>query len=160
MTGNPLDLLFIIIVAFFAVVAAFHGFVKEVFSKIAFVGALILAVVFTNTLKIAFVDSVKSDMLAAVISFLIIFVGSFLIIKIIQEIFSKIFSASILKSLDHALGFLFGVVEGVAVVSAIILVFTMQPWFDTSSILAGSIFYNFLMPFISDATKTIGEIAA
>lgn len=160
MTGNPLDLLFIIIIGAFAILATIRGFVRELFSKVAFIGALILALVFTNTLKVMFYDTVKNESLSAIIAFLIIFAGTFLIIKIVQEIFSKIFSTSILKSLDRALGFLFGIVEGLVIVAVIIFVFMIQPWFDTTSIFTGSFFYNLLAPFISDATKSIGGFSA
>lgn len=160
MTGNPLDLMFIVIIVVFALMAAINGFIKEAFSKIAFIGAIIVAVIFTNMLKLAFYGVVKNTILSAIIAFLILFIGTFLIIKIIQEIFAKIFSKKILKSLDHALGFLFGIVEGLAIVAVIMLVFIIQPWFDTSAIFEGSLFYNYLAPIISGATQTVKGLAA
>ena len=69
----------------------------------------------------------------------------------------KIFSGAILKSLDRFLGLVFGLVEGVAVVCIILLILTAQPWFNTDSILKGSLFLKYLEPVISIPKGAIKE---
>lgn len=155
MNGNPLDLVFIIIILCFTILAAVHGFVREVFGKAAFVVAVLAAVVFMNSLVPMFLPSVHNAILASIISFVVIFVAVFLLIKILQEIFAKLFSIPILSSLNHALGFLFGIVEGFAVVCFIMFIFMVQPWFDTVTIFSGSIFYDLLYPVISVTRESI-----
>lgn len=160
MNGNPLDLLFIIIVVVFAILGAARGFVKEIFGKAAFIVSLLAAVFLRNYVAGFFSNSIKNALIANIVAFLIVFVVVFLVIKILQEIFSKIFSGSILKSLDHSLGFLFGIVEGVAIVAFIIMVIIIQPWFDSEAIFAGSLFYGMFGGVLSGTVKSINIISA
>lgn len=160
MNGNPLDLLFIIIVVVFAILGAARGFVKEIFGKAAFVVSLLAAVFLKNYLAEFFTNTIKNALIANIVSFLIIFVVVFLLIKIIQEIFSKIFSGSILKSLDRSLGFLFGIVEGIAIIAFIMMIIIIQPWFDSDAIFAGSLFYGMFGGVLSGTIKSIDIISA
>jgi membrane protein required for colicin V production len=62
-----------------------------------------------------------------------------------------------LGGLDHLLGFLFGLVEGVVIVCLILFLMTIWPYNDLSVILDNSIFATFLLPVIFDNTAEITE---
>ena len=100
-------------------------------------------------------------MVEKVLGFISVFVIVFLIIKIIQVIISKLFSFSILKSLDRTLGFFFGIVEGFALVALIIFVLNIQPFFHANRLLEGSFYSNITNQVIntiqSDLPKTGAE---
>ena len=98
--------------------------------------------------------------MAKIVSFLLIFVIVFLVVKIVQEIVSRIFSGEILQGLDRALGFVFGIVEGFAVISLIIVALKVQPWFDTRPLFDSSIFYRLLDGVIRVSETTLQELPA
>ena len=81
----------------------------------------------------------------------------FLIIKLAQMIVSKIFEWSILKSLDRTLGFIFGIVEGAAVVCLIIFLLSVQPFFDVTNLFDGSFFYGLVNSIFNSTKEEIGN---
>jgi len=140
----PIDIVFLLILLFFTVSAAARGLIKEFFGKAAFVAGIVAAVLCTPLLEPFVGDGIRNALFAKVVSFLLIFIIAFLVVKIVQEIVSRIFSGDILQGLDRALGFVFGIVEGLAVISLVIVALKVQPWFDTRPLFDSSIFYRIL----------------
>lgn len=140
----PLDICFLIIILIFALSALAKGLIKELFSKVSFIVGLVLAIIFTPRLDIYVSDSIKNPALSKTVSFVIIFTAVFLVISIIQQLIAKIFSGEIMRGLDRTLGFLLGVLEGLIVISCVLVVLTAQPWLDVSDIFEGSLFYKYL----------------
>lgn len=158
MTGNLFDLVCIGIIAVCVLMATLHGFVTELFDKLAFIGALVVAVLFTVPFRPAVTAFVKNPIVGTILAFVIIFVAVFLAIKIIQELLVRIFSAHILKSLDHALGFLFGILEGCIIVSCLLYIGAVQPWFDTDALFSGSFFYALFTALFPGVYGRVGGI--
>lgn len=142
MTFVPVDICFLIVILIFAVLAMMKGLVKEIFGKVSVFGGLACAIVFSPRLTPFVAGAVHNTILAAVISFLLIFVVVFLGICIIQQIVEKIFSGEIMRGLDRILGFLLGAFEGTVIVVLIMVVMSVQPWFDLSSIISESLFFS------------------
>ena len=158
MSFVTIDWIFSIIILIFAISGIIKGFIDNVFGKIAFVAGIILAYLFYKDIATSLLKDVKIPFAANVIAFLLIFVVTFLVIKIIQMIVAKVFEWSILKSLDRTLGFVFGIVEGVAVVCLVVFLLSSQPFFNTQSLFEGSFYYNIIQSiFNSDVKKEIGN---
>lgn len=117
MSFTVIDWVFSIIILIFAISGIIKGFIDNVFGKIAFIAGIILAYLFYKDIATGLLKDIKVPYAANIIAFLLIFVVTFLIIKIVQMIVAKVFEWSILKNLDRTLGFIFGIVEGAAVVS-------------------------------------------
>lgn len=158
MSFVTIDWIFSIIILIFAVSGLIKGFIDNVFGKIAFVAGILLAYLFYKDLATSLLKDIKIPVAANIISFLLIFVVTFLVIKIIQMIVAKVFEWSILKSLDRTLGFIFGIVEGIAVVCLIVFLLTAQPFFNTQTLFDGSFYFNLIQSiFNSDVKKEIGN---
>lgn len=140
----PIDIVFLLIIFIFAIMAVVKGFVKEFLGKLAFIGGIALGIIFTPKLESYIMNSVHNQFLAKAIAFLLIFVIVFLIVSIIKQLIGKVFDEGIMKGLDKALGFFWGIVEGLVIVSFIIMLLTMQTWFDLSSLLNDSFFFKML----------------
>ncbi|MCI1208686.1 MAG: CvpA family protein [Treponema sp.] len=149
MTFAAIDVVFFIIIILFSLTAAAKGLVNEFFGKASLIGGLAVAVIFYTKLVPYVLKYVKNSVLAVVISFLLIFVVVYLIVRIIQQILNKIFSGEILRGLDHALGFLFGIVEGLVVVSFVLILMLSQPWINFDAVLKDSFFYSVLHSLVS-----------
>ena len=158
MSFATIDWIFSIIILIFAVSGLIKGFIDNVFGKIAFVAGILLAYLFYKDVATGLLKDIKIPVAANIISFLLIFVVTFLVIKIIQMIVAKVFEWSILKSLDRTLGFIFGIVEGIAVVCLIVFLLTAQPFFNTQTLFEGSFYFNLIQSiFNSDVKKEIGN---
>ena len=147
-----IDWIFSAIILVFAISGVIKGFIDNVFGKIAFIAGIVLALFFYKDIAGGLLKDVKVQFAANIIAFLLIFVVTFLAIKLVQMIVAKVFEWSILKSLDRTLGFIFGIVEGGAVVGLIIFLLTSQPFFNPGIVLDGS-FYANLMTAIFNSTK-------
>ena len=157
MNAFVIDWIFGIIIVVFAVSGLIKGFVDNVFGKLAFIAGIICGWIFYKSLATTLLKDIKVPYAANILSFLLIFVVVFLIIKLAQMIVSKIFEWSILKSLDRTLGFIFGIVEGGAVVCLIIFLLSVQPFFDVSGILDGSFFYGLVNSIFNSTKEEIGN---
>ena len=151
-----IDWIFSIIILLFAISGLIKGFIDNVFGKIAFVAGILLAYLFYKDVATGLLKDVKIPVAANVIAFLLIFVVTFLVIKIVQMIVAKVFEWSILKSLDRTLGFIFGIVEGAAVVCLVIFLLTAQPFFSVQGIFDGSFYYNLVNALFISSREEIG----
>lgn len=157
MPFTALDIVMLVIVFFICIRAAIKGLIDEVFGLGTFVLGAFLAFKFMNKLQPYMAKSMNPT-LASILSFVILFVIVFLIMKIIQLALKSVFSGSILTSLDHGLGFIFGIAEGVFIVVLIfILMEILQAWINTDELRKASYLYNLLHNLIETTGSTIME---
>ncbi len=152
-----IDWVFSGIIILFAIGGVIKGFIDNVFGKIAFIAGIILAYLFYKNIAGSVLKDVKNPYVANVLAFLLIFVVVFLVIKIIQMIVAKVFEWSILKSLDRTLGFIFGMIEGAAVVCLVIFLITVQPFFNPLNILGESFYYGLVSSLFHSTREEIGS---
>ena len=94
------------------------------------------------------------------LAFLLIFMLVFLILQIIKTIIGHAFDTEIMGGLDKALGFFFGIIEGLAVVMLILVLLSVQPFIPMDNAFATSFFFRLLSPLIGTNQKLIpGTIA-
>ncbi len=146
-----IDLVFFIIIFACAILAALKGFINELFNRMTPVVAVWMAILFYKQLAVPLLPYVKVLLLATIISFLIIFIVVFILVKLIQQIAGSLTHNKILEQLDKTLGFVFGAIEGLAIVALILILLKSQPWFDVSGLIDGSLFYSLFSRFIAMA---------
>ena len=156
MEFTVIDWIFSGVIILFAISGVIKGFIDNVFGKIAFIAGIILGYLFYKDIAAGLLKDIKVPYAANILAFLLIFVVTFLIIKLIQMIVSKVFEWSILKSLDRTLGFIFGIVEGAAVVCLIIFLLTAQPFFNVDRLFDGSFYYNIVSSIFNSSREEIG----
>ena len=156
---NVLDMVFLCILFGFAFVVYQNGFVKEVFSKLAFIVGGLVAVLFSPYFALAILRPIdyvknnvilKNNLILYIISFICVFSIVYLIIKIVGSIIGIVFEFPILKGLDHSLGILLGLVEGSIIICLIIELMQIQSIFSSMDIIANSkiatLFINYILP--------------
>ena len=144
-----LDIILILVIIISTLVSAFTGIVKILFSAAAFVLGILAAVIFNSRVSAYF--SVLAPLGAKIAAFIIIFIIVFLAVKILQSIVSGLFAGEILKGLDRALGFLFGIVQGIFFAAVILFALKTQTFIDVSNLLAASYFYHIFETLITPA---------
>ncbi|MGP1587004.1 MAG: CvpA family protein [Treponemataceae bacterium] len=145
-----IDILFFIILLIFIVLSTIEGFVKSCLSKAAFVVSVFIAAAFTPNALVIVKKAIDIKYLSVGLAFIFVFIVAFLLLKIIQLLIEKIFSGRILGSLDHALGFFWGAIFGLAVIVVFLVILKIQPFVDCSQILNQSVFARYLLPIFSD----------
>ena len=152
-----IDIICIVIVFILTIRGALIGFIDNALSKISIVLS-VFAALFLYKNGAAFIRTkALSDVqiLPEIAAFLIIFGIVFLFVKIVQSWLKDIAEKGNLKSADHFLGFIFGVIEGITVAALILLVLYIQPLFDAKPILDQSIAARYLLPLIGKLPETV-----
>ena len=150
MAFSSLDSLFLIIIIILSVRCAVKGFIAEVMSVaaifIGFGGAIILSGL--GSLIIA--KYLGESPWNSVISFLLIFIILYLIVKIFENALHNFLESLELENLDKALGFLLGIIEGIAAVFILIIIMIYQPFDNLSGILSNSLFVKITHYFLPE----------
>lgn len=148
MTFVALDIVLLLIVIVCIVQATIAGFIQEFFSKAAVLLSTILAILFYRRGALLVRQYLGDGFFPEAVSFLVIFLAVYLVVKILQNIAGNLFESESLSNLDRALGFFLGIAEGALAVVVILTALRIQPWFDVTPILEGSLFVRVLEPFI------------
>ena len=150
-----IDWISVTVLLVFAITGLFNGFIKEVFSAMAWVLSLTIAWLY-GPLIFPHVDTyVDSDSVKNIISFIILFILSFIVLKTLGSIISKLISAIGLKSLDKLLGAFFSSFKVLAILTSL-FVFNLNFldknhwWLDSYSRSYAISFYEYSKPIFDE----------
>lgn len=162
MKVNPLDIVFIVIIAAAAIRCAFRGFIAEIMSMAALILGIAAAVFFSKAGAVLIDTYVGFSRWNQIVAFLVIFLAIYLVIKLIENVLHRVFEKIELDRLDRALGFFLGLVEGGLAVVLLVYLGTVQPIFDIGSFLEKSSIASFIMDFLPVAVPSLqnGEQSA
>ncbi len=115
---NITDLAILIVLGISTLLALLRGFVAELFTVVAWIGAL-AAAVYGYTFGVPYVvDLVGLEgTLAELLSGLAIFVVALIVLSVLARLCSGVLQIAGLGAVDRSLGFLFGLVRGAVLVS-------------------------------------------
>lgn len=145
-----IDYIFCFVIILFAILGVVKGFIDNIFGKLSWILGIIGAFIFYDQVARNVLTGITNHIAANILAFIILFVIIFLIIKMIQVIIGRLFECQVLNSLDRALGFFFGIVEGIAVVALIIFLLCNQPFFNINNLFDGSFFFSLFNRFLSN----------
>jgi membrane protein required for colicin V production len=145
-----IDIVLLVLLALLILRAFLRGFVGEVFSLASVSLGVIGAVFFFKNgalfLRAFLLPGVP--LVPEILAFIIIFLAVFILGKILEHLVRDIITKLGLEGLDRFLGFILGVVEGIALIALLLIFIGIQPLFDPSALLARSIFARLLLPLI------------
>jgi membrane protein required for colicin V production len=119
---NALDLAIIAVIALSAIFAFARGFVREVLSIIAWVGAALITLYGFSYAYGAIIRFVATPLLADLIAGAGLFVLSLIVLTLLTGFVTRFVSSSALSPIDRTLGLIFGLARGVVLVSLAYLV--------------------------------------
>jgi membrane protein required for colicin V production len=162
MRFEVIDVIFVTLILLIVIRCMLRGFIKEVMTMASVVLGLGTAFFLFKPGGAFIRDRYMPEMqfLPEILGFIGIFFIVFLAVKILEYILRDIIIRINLGGLDRVLGFFFGLLEGVALVSLVLFVLSMQPLFDPEPILGKSLFAQYLLPYIGVITKWVGSSAA
>jgi membrane protein required for colicin V production len=145
-----IDIVFAVLLFLLAFRAALRGFIEEFISKASLALGILGAVLFYKTggvfIRERFMPGVRviPELLAFILLFLIVFV----VLKLLEYILKDIAARINLGGPDRLLGLIFGVFEGLVLISLILLLLKVQPLFNSAPLLEPSYFARFLLPLL------------
>lgn len=119
---NGLDLAVVIILLLSGILAFTRGFVHEVLSVAAWIGGVLAVVYGVPQFSYLASQFIPNDLIADIATGVIIFLIVLVILSILTKMLSKSIQASALNNLDRSLGFVYGLVRGVVIFAAGLLI--------------------------------------
>jgi len=158
---SVMDWIFTGIVILLAVRCFVRGFVQEILSVASYAFGLLAGLLFSNkVIELAdkrFGLSGVSPTIQYIVAFSACFIVGFLIMKLIEKLIREGLEVANLDIFDKVLGLGLGIAEGLVVVSFILVIIEIQPFFDASKLLSGSLFASTLLPLVGPVMdKTLG----
>jgi membrane protein required for colicin V production len=120
---NVIDIMIISIILISCVVATFRGFVKEVFSIVSWLFALILAFQLYERFKLELIEYISQKIIVDILAFGFPFLTTLFISNLISSWLSPKFSIPGLLIFDKVFGLIFGVLRGILFVILLYLGF-------------------------------------
>ena len=151
MNFTVIDIVFIALIGLLIVRCYLKGFVSELLSMAGYVLGLLAALFFykngADFLREKFWPGLQT--IPEILSFIFLFVIVLILVKLLAIMLKGIIDGIKLGGVDRVLGIIFGLAEGIAVVSLVLFVIRIQPLFNPSAILSESFFARILLPFIT-----------
>ncbi len=122
LTIDPTDLVILIIIFCFGLFSLFRGFIKELFSIIGWIFAIILATSYTpfvlSKIQVMLPSFSLSPLIAGVLIALIVYI----LFRILGGLFQKRLGKANVSAINRSLGFLLGMAKGFALVCITIFI--------------------------------------
>jgi membrane protein required for colicin V production len=115
------DLIVLGIILLSCLFGAFRGLVKEALSLAFWIGAAILASVFSAGVAAQLTGVIDTPVLRQVAAFVLIFIFTVFAGGLISNGISKLMSRAGLGGIDRTLGALFGIIRGVVIVTVVVM---------------------------------------
>ena len=148
--ATAFDILVLIIFLAFFVRGIWIGFISQISSLIAMVGAFVLAGYFDNDFYRLILPYLKNSHIAFLITYIVLFVVFFFVIKLAGLGLRLVMDLTLVAWFDRTVGAIFGIIKGLFFISLIFVVI--------SSFLSGSNNYlkkSITYPYLSMSSKVI-----
>jgi membrane protein required for colicin V production len=137
---NVFDWVLVAIIAVSSVFGLLRGFVKELLSLASWVAAFFVARLFSFKLSNFMVDWIDQPQFRVIAAFAILFAATLVVGALINNVFSRLVSATGLTGTDRLFGMVFGVVRGGLLVVVMVSLLSLTPisndqWWQSSLII-------------------------
>jgi membrane protein required for colicin V production len=125
------DVCFVAILVISGILAYIRGFVREVLSVAAWVGAAFVTLYGYRPLQPVSHQYINNPMVADLVTGAVLFVGALIVFSLVASVLSRSVRDSAASGFDRALGFAFGVLRGVVLVC---LLYLSAAWFSQNNL--------------------------
>ncbi len=150
---NTIDYIFLAIIGVLSIRGVFRGFITELLSMAALILGLAGAVMFSKRGAYLLEKIWGVSGWNQVVAFLFIFIVVYATVKLFENLLHNLFVNLNLEKLDRALGFFWGLGEGILVTLIILFILNWQPFFDLHALVKGSFFAKLLLPLLPPPTS-------
>lgn len=134
------DWVFLAVIVVSTLISLIRGFVREILSLVAWVGAFWVAVTFSSSLAPSMTFVSDSEIVQVVAAFSTLFLVTLILAAMINFLIGKLVDKTGLTGTDRAVGMLFGLARGVALVTVVIVLGMVgglhrQDWWAMSKVI-------------------------
>jgi membrane protein required for colicin V production len=128
------------IVVFSMVISAWRGFVREALSLASWVAAFVVAVLFSDGAANVLSQWIELPSVRLIVGFVVLFLVTLLIGGLVSYTVGRLVDKTGLSGTDRVVGVVFGLLRGVAIVAALVLLAGLtplpkDPWWSESILL-------------------------
>ncbi len=145
---NTMDWVFVGLIVILAIRCFVRGFVEEILSVASFVGGIFAALLLYRPAAALLRGKLGVTIVPEVLGFLIVFLLAFLAVKLVERLVTDGLEASHLERADRIVGLFLGMIEGLLLVSVILIVMTIVRIPALQKTLEGSAFAKTILPII------------
>lgn len=142
------DWVIVAIMAASTALAFFRGFVREAFSLAGWVAALVVARLYGGEMEVFLREYVQTPSLRQLLAFASLFVATLVVFAVLGYLFMSLVHAAGLNWSDRLLGGVFGLLRGLILVLAILIMVSpytrKDPWWQHSALVPVFMKYEFL----------------
>ena len=124
---NWVDFLIIGIILLSATISIVRGFIREVLSLLSWILAFWVALMFHANLASLLVSYVDTPSIRLFAAFFLLFVVTLILGALVNHLISQLVEKTGLTGTDRALGIIFGLIRGAAIVTLLVLVAGLTP---------------------------------
>ena len=147
------DIFVAVVLGFSLIFSLMKGFVREIFSLIAYVGGYLMAVKYQGTFGQVLMESIPSKPLAKLIAFGAIYIVTAIIISMMGKVAkAMLWSGTDLSMFDRIMGGVVGLARGVVIVVAV--TFPLQFFPDLSNKLTKD---SYAAPYLAEVLKFVNK---
>ncbi|MCO4837990.1 MAG: CvpA family protein [Oceanospirillaceae bacterium] len=137
---NVFDWILVAIISVSCIFGLLRGFVKELLSLASWVAAFFVARLFSFKLSNFMVDWIDQPQFRLIAAFAILFAATLVVGALINNVFSRLVSATGLSGTDRLFGMVFGIVRGGLLVIVLVSLLSLTPvsndqWWQSSLII-------------------------
>ncbi|PIR00952.1 MAG: hypothetical protein COV66_03760 [Nitrospinae bacterium CG11_big_fil_rev_8_21_14_0_20_45_15] len=153
---TPFDVCVLIVLTLSFLYSLFKGFIREIFSLLAYVGGYAVAVKYHGDLAKSLSSTISNETVAKVAAFVIIYVATMIAVKILGNIIRKFFQeAAGLSGMDRFLGAMVGLAKGLVILVILLVPLGYFPDFYKKAT-EGSISAPYLQSVSGWVTEALG----
>jgi membrane protein required for colicin V production len=155
---KSIDTIIVVVVLLFGALGIYWGFIRQVLALAGLIAGIIFASRYGARVADALSSFITNDMLAAVLGFVIVLVGVSSAASLIASLLRRFVGLLFLGWLDHLIGGLLGVLQGLLVCTIGLLIAAAFPLALWTPALSNSQFapllvraFGFLLPLLPDS---------
>jgi membrane protein required for colicin V production len=155
---NSIDIIITIVALLFGVLGVYWGLIRQVLALVGLIAGIVLASRYSGAVSDALSSFISNDMLALVLGFALVLIAVSSVASLLASLLRRFIGLLFLGWLDHLIGGLLGLLQGLLACTVILLVAATFPLSLWTPAVADSQFaptlvraFSFLLPLLPDS---------